>query len=73
MPPPIPPLYSTIKNYLAPSRTLMSVVHESITDGTQREFMKKVWATARTDEPYKLVKQVCSRMWSLWNDKDEDE
>jgi hypothetical protein len=72
MPPPIPPLYATIANYLAPSYTLMGVVRESLRDGTQEEFVKKVWATAWTEEPYKLVKQVCSRMWALWNDNGKD-
>jgi hypothetical protein len=67
------PLERTIGNYLAPTNRLMELLRGSFEDGTQRKFAKRVWETAWTKEPYRLVKTVCSKMWETWNAGPPDE
>jgi hypothetical protein len=50
----------------------MNIVQGSITDGTQQRFAKKVWETAWTGEPYRLVSIVCDKMWTMWKDDPPD-
>jgi hypothetical protein len=51
----------------------MEMVKTSLQDGTQTRFAKEVWKTAWTGEPYRLVKNVFSKMSELWNSDENDD
>lgn len=69
---PIPPPHlvigKAINKYLDPTRKLLDVVHESIQSGHQRELAKRMLEKAWTPEPWIIVRNVCNKMWKIWNE-----
>jgi hypothetical protein len=70
---PYEPLSHAVENYLKPTYTLMETLKTSFQDGTQARFAKEVWETAWTQEPYRLMKNVVTKMSELWNSDGTDE
>jgi hypothetical protein len=64
---------TAINKYLDPTWKLLGIVHESVESGHQQELAKRMLEKARTPEPWILVRNVCSKMWKIWNEGPPDD
>ncbi|KAF8967927.1 hypothetical protein BDZ97DRAFT_1916500 [Flammula alnicola] len=70
LPPDFPPVWDRINKLLAPSFQVLGILHESITSGEQKQFAKRVWEKAKTEEPFVLAQRTCSRAYEQWKKRD---
>ncbi|TCD66540.1 hypothetical protein EIP91_001261 [Steccherinum ochraceum] len=75
LPPALPPVDASVRNFLAPSFRLLETTRYSLQSGHQRQFANLVWEKAQTKEPYELMQKLLRHTWNFWtHDKDpEDE
>jgi hypothetical protein len=73
LPPPIPPISQKIQALLAPTRTALETLRESLESGAQRQFATLAWQKAQTGDPFRLVGTVCSRVWEQWKEGPPDD
>ena len=73
LPPDIPSIWGKIDRLLAPSYRALSIFHESVTSGQQKEFALRVWEKAHSDEPLILAKRTISHAYEQWKKQDESE
>ncbi|PPQ89781.1 hypothetical protein CVT25_008158 [Psilocybe cyanescens] len=66
LPPDFPPLLDKIKKLLAPSQKVLGILYESVTSGEQKQFAERVWAKAKTDQPYILAQRTCFHAYDQW-------
>ena len=73
LPPPLPPIQNSMANLLAPMVKVLTLTHEKVVSGEQRELAAKLWEKAKTDQPWTLAKIVMERTWSVWNNNGGDD
>ncbi|TRM69160.1 hypothetical protein BD626DRAFT_473125 [Schizophyllum amplum] len=78
LPPNTPPIIEPLKKFLAPTGHVLSIFKDSITEGHQVEFFRRVWEKAQTDEPWLLARNTFTRMYTRWKgnadgDENDDE
>jgi len=61
------------KKLLAPSYQVLTILHDSITSGEQKEFAWRVWEKANSEEPFVLAKRTISHAYEQWKKRDESE
>jgi len=66
---PVPPphllLGDAIKNYMAPTFKLMTLVHGTFDDGRQRELCTRMWEKAQTREPWTVAHSAVRKVWKV--------
>jgi hypothetical protein len=70
LPPDVTPVLSGIRKLLAPSVQVLGILRESLASGEQKEFMERVWAKAKTDEPFILAQWTLSAAYDTWKKRD---
>ena len=66
---PVPPphllLGDAIKNYMAPTSKLMTLVQGTFDDGRQRELYTRMWEKAQTREPWTVAQSAVRKVWKI--------
>jgi hypothetical protein len=70
LPPDVTPVLSGIRKLLAPSIQVLGILRKSLASGEQQEFVKRVWAKAKTDEPFILAQRTLSSAYDTWKKRD---
>ena len=70
LPPDIPPFWERINKLLAPSYKVLSIFHESLISGEQKNFAGRVWEKTWSSEPFILASRTFSATYERWKDRD---
>jgi len=65
VPPPHLILGNAIKNYMAPTHKLMTLVQGTFDDGRQRELCTRMWEKAQTGEPWTVAQSAVRKVWKI--------
>ena len=49
----------------------MSLAHQSLISGQQRQLVEKLWEKAQTDEPFKLARNAVMKVWEAFKENDD--
>ncbi|KAF7980849.1 hypothetical protein HWV62_36499 [Athelia sp. TMB] len=71
--PPTLHIFNHLEQLLAPTFKVTNIVRESLGSGAQKELAGRIWEKAWTGEPWLLARNVCSRMWKVWQDDSEND
>lgn len=55
---------------MTPTYRVLSILHESITSGEQKQFVQRVWEKAGTEEPFILAERTLNRAYEQWKKRD---
>jgi len=69
LPPDVTPVLSGIRKLLAPSIQALGILRKSLASGEQKEFIERVWAKAKTDEPFILAQRTFSTAYDIWKER----
>ncbi|KAG7091035.1 hypothetical protein E1B28_010095 [Marasmius oreades] len=66
-------IWDRISKFLDPTRTALSLTHDSITSGEQKRFALNLWEKALSNEPWVLASRTFGRAYELWKKSDDDD
>ena len=68
VPPPLTAVEAPVRNLLAPTQKLLSITHQSLVSGQQKQLVEKLWEKAQTDEPFKLARNAVMKVWEAFKE-----